>query len=189
VVYATKTCDVLGIGESISSVFCFVFKFKKQTTNVSLSERFQNTIDKSRKQAKSILLTHIIHIRSISLLDTDTSIKRGWSASLFDENNISAISWRSSLLVEETGWPGENNRPVASHLHILSHNALHLALIETRTHKRVVIGTGCLGSFKSNYHTIMAMTAGRMGDNVIGLVSEQKTGSTTRKVARSIMLD
>jgi hypothetical protein len=30
-------------------------------------------------------------------------------------NNISAISWRSSLLVEETGIPGENHRPAASH--------------------------------------------------------------------------
>jgi hypothetical protein len=30
-------------------------------------------------------------------------------------NNISAISWRSVLLVEETGVPGENHRPVASH--------------------------------------------------------------------------
>jgi hypothetical protein len=30
-------------------------------------------------------------------------------------NNISAISWRSVLLLEETGVPGENNRPVASH--------------------------------------------------------------------------
>jgi hypothetical protein len=29
-------------------------------------------------------------------------------------NNISIISWRSTvLLVEETGVPGENNRPVA----------------------------------------------------------------------------
>jgi hypothetical protein len=27
-------------------------------------------------------------------------------------NNISAISWRSVLLLEETGVPGENNRPV-----------------------------------------------------------------------------
>ena len=26
-------------------------------------------------------------------------------------NNISVISWRSVLLVEETGVPGENNRP------------------------------------------------------------------------------
>jgi len=29
--------------------------------------------------------------------------------------NISVISWQSVLLVEETGWPGENHRPVASH--------------------------------------------------------------------------
>jgi predicted component of type VI protein secretion system len=30
-------------------------------------------------------------------------------------NNISAILWRSVLLVEETGVPIENHRPVASH--------------------------------------------------------------------------
>ena len=30
-------------------------------------------------------------------------------------NNISVISWRSVLLVEETGGPGENHRPVTSH--------------------------------------------------------------------------
>jgi len=30
-------------------------------------------------------------------------------------NNISVISWRSVLLVEETGVPGENHRPVAIH--------------------------------------------------------------------------
>jgi hypothetical protein len=30
-------------------------------------------------------------------------------------NNISVISWRSALLVEETGGPGENHRPVAGH--------------------------------------------------------------------------
>jgi hypothetical protein len=29
---------------------------------------------------------------------------------------FSIISWRSVLLVEGTGIPGENNRPVASHL-------------------------------------------------------------------------
>ena len=38
-------------------------------------------------------------------------------------NDISAISWWSVLLVEETGGPGENHRPVASHCQILSHNA------------------------------------------------------------------
>ena len=30
-------------------------------------------------------------------------------------NNISVISWRSVLLVEETGVPRKNHRPAASH--------------------------------------------------------------------------
>jgi len=30
-------------------------------------------------------------------------------------NNISVLSWRSVLLMEETGVPGENHRPGASH--------------------------------------------------------------------------
>jgi len=30
-------------------------------------------------------------------------------------NDISVILWRSVLLMEETGVPGENHRPVASH--------------------------------------------------------------------------
>jgi len=36
---------------------------------------------------------------------------------VFDDtfNNISVISWRSVLLVEETGGPRENHRPVTSH--------------------------------------------------------------------------
>ena len=34
-------------------------------------------------------------------------------------NNISVISWRSALVVEETG---ENHRPVASQWQTLSHN-------------------------------------------------------------------
>ena len=47
-------------------------------------------------------------------------------------NNISSISWRSVLLVEETRVPGENNRSVASHGPTLSHNVVHLALTPTR---------------------------------------------------------
>jgi hypothetical protein len=37
-------------------------------------------------------------------------------------NNISAISWRSVLLVGETGVSGENHRPVAIRWQTLSHN-------------------------------------------------------------------
>jgi hypothetical protein len=46
-------------------------------------------------------------------------------------NNISAISWRSVLFVEETGVPGENHWPAASYWKTLSHNVLssiHLAM-------------------------------------------------------------
>jgi len=39
-------------------------------------------------------------------------------------NNISVISWRPVLLVKETGVPGENHRPVASHWQSLSHNVV-----------------------------------------------------------------
>jgi hypothetical protein len=37
-------------------------------------------------------------------------------------NNISVISWRSVLLVEETEVPGENHRPVASNWQALLNN-------------------------------------------------------------------
>ena len=38
-------------------------------------------------------------------------------------NNISVISWRSVLLVKETGVPGENNRHVAV-TYFISHNVV-----------------------------------------------------------------
>jgi len=50
-------------------------------------------------------------------------------------NNISAISWRSVLLVEGTGVHGKNNRPPASHWQTLSHNVVssmpHLSRVRT----------------------------------------------------------
>ena len=39
-------------------------------------------------------------------------------------DNISVISWRSVLLVEETGVPEENHKPAVSHCQTLSHNAV-----------------------------------------------------------------
>ena len=74
-------------------------------------------------------------------------------------NNISIISWRSVLLVEETGGPGENHRPVASHWSTLSHNVVHLAWMGFELTTLVVVGTDCTCSCKSNYHTITATTA------------------------------
>jgi hypothetical protein len=69
-------------------------------------------------------------------------------------NNITVISWQSVLLVEETGCLRETQQSAASHWQTLSHNVVHLALMVIRTRLSVVVGTDCLGSCKSNYHTI-----------------------------------
>jgi hypothetical protein len=44
------------------------------------------------------------------------SIEQGVNVMVFNAtfNNISAISWRSVLLVEETGVPEEQHQPIAS---------------------------------------------------------------------------
>jgi hypothetical protein len=55
--------------------------------------------------------------------------------------NISVISWRSVLLVEETGVPGENHWPG-----LVTEKLYHIML--------VVICTDCICSCKSNYHTM-----------------------------------
>ena len=74
-------------------------------------------------------------------------------------NNISGMSWRSVLLVEETG---ENHRPVASHWQTLLHNVVsstprHEQRFELTT--SVMIDTDYTGSWKSNYHTITTIAA------------------------------
>jgi hypothetical protein len=54
--------------------------------------------------------------------------------------HISVISWQSVLLMGETGVPGENHRPVASHCQTLLHNVVsstpcHEQGSDLRTHK------------------------------------------------------
>jgi hypothetical protein len=59
----------------------------------------------------------IISTKIAEIIKSDVLILLGVMAMVFNTtfNNISAISWRSVLLVEEIGGPGENHRPVASH--------------------------------------------------------------------------
>jgi hypothetical protein len=87
-------------------------------------------------------------------------------------NNISAIWWQSVLLVEETGVPGENHRPVASHWQTWSHKCcIEYTKPEWDSNSAlVVIGTDCIGSYKSNYLMILTTTATyKMGYNVLNL--------------------
>jgi hypothetical protein len=57
-------------------------------------------------------------------------------------NNISVISWRAVLLVEETGVPGENPRPAASQWQTMLYT---VPWSEFELTTSVVIGTGCIG--------------------------------------------
>ena len=71
-------------------------------------------------------------------------------------NNISVVSRRSVILVEETAVPGEYHRPFANHWHTVSYNIIsstpRLSWLELTT--LVVIDTACIGSRQSNYNTI-----------------------------------
>jgi hypothetical protein len=67
-------------------------------------------------------------------------------------NNISAISWQSVLLVEETGGL-EETIDLSQVTDKLYHIMLRFELTTS-----VVIGTDCIGRLKYNYHTITATT-------------------------------
>ena len=61
-------------------------------------------------------------------------------------NNISVISWRPVLLMEETRGPGENHWPVASQWQTVSHMfyQVHLAWARFELTTLVVKGTICI---------------------------------------------
>ena len=69
-------------------------------------------------------------------------------------NNISAISWRSVLLVEETGVTGENYRPSTSRWQTLSHKVVLPERDSNSQRYWWGTGTDCIESCKSNYHAI-----------------------------------
>ena len=98
-------------------------------------------------------------------------------------NIISAILWRSVLLVEETGVPGENHWPVASHWQTLSHNAVsstpHMGGIFELT-TLMVIGTDCIGI---NPTIIRSRSQRERTDNII--IKRERTDNIIVKRERT----
>jgi hypothetical protein len=66
-------------------------------------------------------------------------------------NNISVLSWRSVLLVEETGVPGENDRPtqVTDTLYQIISYRMHIDLARFELTMLVVMGIDCIGNYNS----------------------------------------
>ena len=106
---------------------------------------------------------HIIHTPWIILISNPRIIitispymnYRGVRIMVFNAtfNNILVISWQLVLLVEETGVPRENHWPAESHWQTFWQNVVywvHLAWTGFTLTTLVVIGTDCIGCYKSN---------------------------------------
>jgi hypothetical protein len=63
--------------------------------------------------------------------------------------------WQSVLLVEETRAPGKNT----DKLYNIMLYREHLSCVGFQLTTLVVIGTDCIGSYKSNNHTVTTTTA------------------------------
>ena len=126
----------------------------------ALSNASSNQKENLKKESENIQNYMFIHIQCIFMIGVlNKSVLFVWLV-VFNAtfNNISAISWRSVLLVEETGVPWEKHRPAVSHwqiYHIMLYTSPWSRFELTTS---VLIGTDCIGSCRSNYHTITATT-------------------------------
>jgi hypothetical protein len=76
-------------------------------------------------------------------------------------NNISVISWWSVLFVRKPEYPEKTTDllQVTDKLYHIILYRVHLTWVGFEITTLVVIDTDCIGSFKSNYHTITTTMA------------------------------
>jgi len=83
----------------------YIYEKTKTTTNTQY-KHISNTKRKNRG---------VCHMQGSYHMDNYKEVRVKVMVFNATFNNISDISWRSASLLEETGVPGENNRPAASH--------------------------------------------------------------------------
>ena len=104
----------------------------------ALHKKWQCSMDLKRPSCMNVTCICCIlaeNVLDIYILDTYAHICNMWfRVMVFNatSNDISVISWQSVSLIGETGVPGENRRPAASHWQTLSHNVL----LNTHCHER-----------------------------------------------------
>jgi hypothetical protein len=101
-------------------------QMQKRPRNMDLGQTHE--CDRFNPPMTFLIHVIILHIISCCKKLCFTSKKEAWFRFMVFNatfNNISVISWQSVLLVEETGVPGENHRPVTRNWQTLSHFAVN----------------------------------------------------------------